>query len=91
MAIFVVFRVAEPAKMRSAIQSRFTEDHFDLGHDEWLISAKGTAKDIADTLGVTTEGFLTGSAMVFRMDSYFGRTSMDVWDWIKSKVESTDG
>lgn len=91
MAIFVVFKVAEPDKMRSAIQSRFTEDHFELGQNEWLISAKGTSKDIADVLGITTEGSPAGSAIVFRMDSYFGRTSMNVWDWIKSKVESIDG
>lgn len=44
MAIFVVFRVADHAKMRSAILSRYTDDHLELENGEWLISAKGNGK-----------------------------------------------
>lgn len=53
MAIFVVFRVQDPARMEAAIDSVFPDDHLSIGKNEWLISAKGTAKEISDRLGVT--------------------------------------
>jgi hypothetical protein len=91
MTIFVVIRVQNPDSMRKAITSKFPLDHFDLGNNEWLVSGKGTAKGISDKLGVTSDPNSAGTAIVFSMDGYFGRAPSNIWDWIKTKAEATNG
>ena len=95
MTIFVVFRVQDPVRMKNAVETVFAHDHFSLGHDEWLISAKGTAKEISDRLGITDlpVGNVTkaGSAIIFSMENYYGRAANDIWEWIKTKMEATNG
>jgi len=89
MAIFVVFRVTDTEAMREAVTRIFPTDHFDLGTGEWLISAKGTAQELSDRLGLTDNR--VGSAIIFSMQSYYGRAPSNIWDWIKTKSEETDG
>lgn len=95
MAVFVIFRVQDPERMRNAVQQAFPENFFDLGNNEWLVSAKGTAKEISDRLGITNEPPGTqsraGNAIVFSMDNYYGRAATNIWEWVKTKVEATDG
>jgi hypothetical protein len=89
MGIFVIFRVSNPEKMKAAVESEFPQDHISLGHNEWLVSMKGTAKEVSDKLKISDA--TNGVAMVFGMSNYFGRASSDIWDWIKAKAEATDG
>ena len=91
MTIFVVLRVQDAARMKAALAEKYPEDHLDLGNDEWLVSAKGTAKGLSDHLGVTSDPATAGNAIIFSMDSYFGRASADIWEWIKAKSEATNG
>ncbi len=91
MSIFVVFRVTKPEEMKAAIESKFPDDSFNLGNNEWLVSDKGTAKEVSDKIGISSEASPVGSAIVFSMGSYFGRASTNIWDWIKAKTEATDG
>jgi hypothetical protein len=90
MTIFVVFRVKASACMRAAIARVYADDSYDLGNNEWLISAKGTPKSVSDSLGITSHPDTIGPAIVFRVEGYFGRASADIWEWIKSKSEATD-
>ncbi len=91
MTIFIVLRVQDPLRMKAAIERTFPNDHLYLGHDEWLISSSGTAKTISDEIGITADPSKTGSAIVFSMQSYFGRAPSDIWDWIKTKAEANNG
>jgi len=92
MGIFIVFRVTQPEKLKAAIEERFCRNSFDLGNNEWLISDRGTAKDVSDKIGITDrEDADLGSAIVFGMESYFGRASIDIWEWIKTKAEAISG
>jgi hypothetical protein len=90
MTIFAVFRVIDPAKMQSALQNAFPNDHLKIADDEWLVSAVGTARDISERLLVTPPGD-TGPAIIFSMANYFGRAPTEVWDWIKTKAEHPGG
>jgi hypothetical protein len=88
MTIFVVFRVKASACMRAAIARTYPHDHFDLGNNEWLISAEGTPKTVSDSLGITSHPDTIGAAMVFKVEGYSGRASAEIWKWIKSKSEA---
>lgn len=90
MAIFVIFRVADPIRMGLAVQREFPNDHLKVKPDEWLVSAIGTAKDVSDRLQVTPEN-VSGAAMIFSMANYYGRAATEIWDWIKTKAEQTGG
>lgn len=89
MGIYVIFRVSSPDKIKQAISAEFPNDHIFVGHNEWLVSTKGTAKEVSDKLKITDGA--NGVAMVFGMSGYFGRASSDIWDWIKAKAEASDG
>jgi len=88
MAIFVLFRVSDAARARAQLARLYPNNHLDLD-DAWLISATGTAKDVSDRLGLSTEN--TWSGIIFKMDNYYGRAPSDLWDWIKDKAEKTSG
>jgi hypothetical protein len=85
MTIFVVFRVKASACMRAAIARVYPNDSFDLGNNEWLISAEGTPKTVSDSLGITSHPDTIGAAIIFKVEGYSGRASPDIWNWIKSK------
>lgn len=94
MSIFVIFRVADTVKMKAAVQAHFTNDFFDIGNGVWLVSFKGTAREVSNKLGVTSEdgsSTVIGPAIIVQFENYFGRANRDIWDWIKSKIESSDG
>jgi hypothetical protein len=89
MSIFVVFRVSNPDKMQAALEAAVPNDFLDAGHNEWLVSFKGTTKDLSDKLGVSDGS--NGAAIIFGMAGYFGRAPTNIWDWIKAKAEASDG
>ena len=90
MAIFVVFRVSNPAKMGEAITRHFPNNNLSLKDDEWLISYSGTVKEVSDKLELVPGG-QNGAAMVFSMASYFGTAEPNVWEWIRTKAEFPGG
>ena len=93
MSIFVILRVTDIAALKAAIEKEFAENHFDLGRGQWLVSSKLAANEVSDKLGITGDNgkSVVGPAMVVKIESYFGRASKDIWDWIKAKLETTSG
>lgn len=89
MTIFAVFRVKSPERLGPAIAERFPSDHYALGNNEWLVAADMTPQEVSDALGISDGS--NGAAIVFSMRGYYGRSSSDIWDWIKTKAEGFDG
>ncbi|WFR98722.1 hypothetical protein [Rhizobium tumorigenes] len=85
MSIFVIFKVSHQDKLQEALERVFPEDHLRVDATEWLVSAKMTSKEVCDHLGISDGS--TTSAVVFKMESYFGRAATSIWDWIKTKSE----
>jgi hypothetical protein len=93
MKVFAIIRVADPPKMKAAVESKFSGNSYDLGNNMWLVAAGGTPQDVSKTLGVTSDSNTTeiGAAMVIQFDEYFGRAPTAAWNWIKAKLEEPDG
>ena len=89
MSIFVIFRVADPAKVEAALEAHFPAKHMKVREGQYLVSGTGTAQAISDKLGLS-EGEL-GSGIIFKMSNYFGRASAEIWDWIKTEAEASSG
>lgn len=75
--------------MKESLAQFYPDKHLEVNSEEWLVAGFGTAKEVSDKLGIS-EG-ITGTALVFKMASYYGRASSDIWDWIKTQSEATDG
>ena len=89
MAIFVIFNITNPDAIAGAMANAFPQDHLQIRNDQYLVSAFMTAKDVSDRLMIS-EGD-NGNGIVFRMESYFGRTPVTIWDWVKTKAEQPSG
>jgi hypothetical protein len=94
MAIFVVLPRVPSVRLDQRIKEVFPEDAIQLSSDQWLISFTGTVIALSEKLGITGQPDGTpavASALVAQMGSYYGRAPQVVWDWIKTKLESSNG
>ena len=91
MSIFTVL-ITGPAgrPVVDSIQTLFPGKCYRLAEDQWLIASDGlTAQSLSEQLGVKRNGI--PSVVVFRVSSYFGMQSTDVWDWIRAHWEGGNG
>jgi hypothetical protein len=89
MTIFAILRVSEPAKVKAALVENYRDDHIDLGASEWMVSDKGTAVDVSNKLKIS-EGE-NGIAIIVGVAGYYGRAPTPIWDWMKAKLEASNG
>jgi hypothetical protein len=92
MSVFAVLLPIENPKLTDIIKNKFPEpDHYQITSTQWLVSAKGTAKQVSDTLGVSAKEKedRMGSAVILAISSYWGVASTELWDWIKAKMEES--
>ena len=82
--LFAVLAVDNPAAMATAISKHYASDSFSLGPGQWLVVDKGTAKEIADKLGITDAS--VSAALVIAIGGYFGRKEANLWEWMKAKA-----
>ena len=91
MAIFAILMQTPQPLVIQGIKELFPDDYLVLNETQYLISATGTAEALTKKLGMgpKEEGKdVTGSAVIFKTSSYYGRATNIVWDWIKTKLES---
>ncbi|MBU4233508.1 MAG: hypothetical protein KKD99_11170 [Proteobacteria bacterium] len=86
MSLFAVLLPAETPKLIAAIKEKFP-DHYEITSTQWMISTKGTAKQISDTLGVSGKEPPTGDAIILTIAGYWGRAEPNLWEWMKVKME----
>lgn len=89
MAIFLIVPTAQPAEIKKALEQKDRDgllDFKELPHSEFLVSYKGTSEELSNITGISDAS--SGLGIVVRVDSYYGRASTDIWEWIKSRLES---
>lgn len=82
MPIFIIVstRNINSPKFVAAIK-REKLKHYELKNDTWLISYKGTTRELADVLGIRDGD--TGPGIVCLIEGYSGRLPRDAWEWLK--------
>jgi hypothetical protein len=92
MTIFAILMQSSQPALVAKIQQTYPNDHLMLLDTQWLVSAGGTALDVAVALGIydpkNSTALPVGTAIVFAMASYHGRAPTPVWEWIKTKLEA---
>lgn len=89
MSLFAVLSPTENPKLIAAIKEHYP-DNYQITPTQWIVSAKGTAQQISDKLGVSAKENLIGSGVILSIKSYWGRSNPDLWDWMKGKMEESD-
>ena len=86
MSIFSITAPASNAKIGPAIEARFPNAFIQAWQGHWFVSAPGTSKEIAAKLDVADGA--VGTVIVVSVDNYWGRANPDVWEWLKSRLET---
>jgi hypothetical protein len=83
-AVISTVAAANPS-LEDIIRDKYPSDNsFKVSPTVWLVTDKGiTAQGICDKLGV--DGRTITDVFVIRVDSYWGRASKNLWDWLSVK------
>lgn len=86
-ALFAIMSVSAPAMVEAKLNVVPQWLHLKLQEGQWLLVAPPatTSKEVSDALGITGELPPISSAIVLRVESYFGRNPTSVWEWISAK------
>jgi hypothetical protein len=95
MAIFLITPLANNVERVDQVVSEglLERDRFKLaGRGGWLVSFPGTSIELSNKLGVTgqSEGETpsVASVLITSVGAYYGRGSADMWEWLKTRIES---
>ena len=92
MTVFAILMPSAQPALAESIKSKFPTDNFSITDTQWLISTTGTAAELSAKLGVydaaNPQVPQIGLAVIFATSSYFGRAQQNVWEWLKTKLES---
>ncbi|GAB2531212.1 hypothetical protein GCM10027032_17320 [Simplicispira piscis] len=97
MAVYLLTPLSDNiVQARALVEARLGDGHGDFlalpNGRGWLISFRGTSVELSNFLGIT--GFPEGGAptltsvLITSVNSYYGRASSDVWEWLKVRFES---
>lgn len=96
MTIYIAVPLTDNSEpLNEAVENTITSqaDRHKLQADRgWLIRFDGTSVELSNHLGITGQekGVLSpvGPAFVAPIEGYYGRGSMDMWEWLKTRFES---
>jgi hypothetical protein len=86
MSIFAITAPASNAVVEPAIQTHFKDQYIKAWQGYWFVSTSGTAMEVANKLNVA-DGTV-GTVIVTTVANYWGRANPEVWEWLKSRLES---
>lgn len=86
--------VPDAGRLDMAVERRFSAaDRYQLQAGRgWLVRFDGTTIEASNKIGITGqakgEPAPLGSALVVPVTSYYGRGPTDMWEWLKTRLET---
>jgi hypothetical protein len=86
-ALFAIINVGVPTVIAERLAAIPAWQHLKVAEGQWFVIAPAatTSKEISDALGITNADPVPSNGIVFRVESYFGRTAGSTWEWIRNK------
>jgi hypothetical protein len=83
--LFAIMNVSNPSALKSVMPSVSPWVYMELKDGEWLLVAPNatTTEEVSARLGFNEPG--KDTALILRVENYFGRNYSTVWEWIKTK------
>ncbi len=85
-ALFAVFNISNPEGLKEKMTHIEPWVSLEVQDGQWLLVAPGstTSKEVSDRLGFSTSDS-RDTAIIVRVNTYFGRNFAPVWEWITTK------
>ncbi|MEW6775059.1 MAG: hypothetical protein AB1405_02085 [Bdellovibrionota bacterium] len=87
MAIFAIIELAHEGELQKKIEEEFPGNFFQVGDGHWLVSSGGTAEEIGRKIKLDQAGM--PSTIVYNLSGYWGRASVQIWEWLKANWPSS--
>ena len=84
MAVFAVIQPQLPSGPLLEEKIK-TYSHLKVRDGFWFVEAKATAQALSTELGVSSGE--TGTAIIIKVASYYGRADTNIWDWVQTHWE----
>ena len=83
--LFAIINVSNIAAMRLKLPTLAPWVYLELQEGQWLLVTPGaiTSKEVSDRLDLSGPG--ADTAIVLRVDTYYGRNHAATWEWITTK------
>jgi hypothetical protein len=91
MTIYAILLPNSQPALAEEIKRVYPTEHLAISDTQWLISSAGSIGEVAAKLGVYDPSEPTkavGNAVLVTVSSYTGRASPNIWNWLKTKMES---
>jgi len=88
--IFAVIAVGNPEVLKAKIEAEFPDGNLKVGQGQWFIIGLSsmTTQELSVKLEISVEKSIS-NAIVLSVSSYFGRTQISTWEWLKAKMGDT--
>jgi len=85
MAIFAVIPTGSDKQLDTVLSGQaWADSAYRLPRGEWLVAFDGTSIELSEALHISQEDG-NGPAIVFAVNAYYGRASVSIWEWLKSR------
>lgn len=86
MPVFFVTALSDSSALKRKMETTFSvNDRYAVSEDKYFVSYNGTTEQLSALLGFTDGA--TGSGIVLLFNSYYGRATPDLWEWIALKMK----
>ena len=92
MPVFAILANRPTQQLERHINDAFSErmeSVYKISDTQFLISSDTTAKLLTERLKLL-EDKEVGSFLVLSISNYYGRNSPDIWEWFRTKMESSN-
>lgn len=86
MGVFLITPISNPDDIARAVKEHFPKEHLPIPRTgSILVSFNGTTRELSDDLGISKGE--VGSAVVVPVTNYYGRAPVEIWEWMKTRLE----
>lgn len=91
MPIFIVATTKPEVDLvlKNRIVDQFPAEHYEIGRGQWLVSFSGTSKELYFKLSpeaAQSNTYPLTNTVVFGVAGYWGVASMEMWEWINTRL-----
>jgi hypothetical protein len=85
--VFFVTALTEAPKVRARLHSLIpADDRYELADDKWMVAHDGTARELAESLGIRGGDEMIGNGLALPVTMYSGRAPSGLWEWLAKKA-----
>jgi len=84
--IVTTYQPDHDARLERALASNYPADHYSIGRGQWMVAANATAADVAETLGILSDGSPLSGSYVVGINEYAGRARGEMGEWMDGKA-----